>query len=54
MEVVLEVLEEGTRARESRDKVRITKRTKSGLWEIVIVDTTDQIKLVHFKKVRGW
>ncbi|HLF05754.1 MAG TPA: hypothetical protein VI893_01025 [Thermoplasmata archaeon] len=52
MDLVLEVLEEGEPLRESKDRTKVTKKTKGGSWEIVYAETQDQIVLIHFKKVR--
>lgn len=45
LDFALELLEEGIHERESREKVRVTKRTSGGFWELVYAEFEGEIFL---------
>ncbi|MFQ6136193.1 MAG: hypothetical protein ACE5PM_03335 [Candidatus Hydrothermarchaeales archaeon] len=49
LDLVLEILKEGTHTRESKDKIKVEKKTRKGTWELVYVETKNEIVLVHLK-----
>lgn len=49
VDFALELLEDGRHERESRDKVRVTKRTAGGLWELVYAESECEVFLIHLK-----
>jgi hypothetical protein len=44
-----ELLDEGFHERESSEKMRVTKRTSGGLWELVYAESEDEVFLIHLK-----
>jgi len=52
LDLVFEILEEGAHTRESKEKVRVEKKTKGGRWELVFVETEKAMVLVHLKFAR--
>jgi hypothetical protein len=51
-DLVFEILEEGTHTKESKEKTRVEKQTKGGRWELVYVETENEIVLIHLKFIR--
>ncbi len=47
LDLVLEILEKGAHVRESKDKMKVLKKTRGRTWELVYVET--EIVLVHLK-----
>ncbi|MFQ5887132.1 MAG: hypothetical protein ACE5HY_00370 [Candidatus Hydrothermarchaeales archaeon] len=47
LDLVLEILEKGAHVRESKDKMKVEKKTRGGTWELVYVET--ETVLVHLK-----
>ncbi|MEE8403686.1 MAG: hypothetical protein V3R93_08035 [Candidatus Hydrothermarchaeaceae archaeon] len=52
LDLVFEILEDGAHTKESKEKMRVEKRTKGGRWELVYVETENEIVRVHLKFVR--
>jgi len=52
LDFVLEILEKGEYEKESKEKVRVEKKTKKGVWELVYAETDKGIVLIHLKLVR--
>lgn len=52
LDLIFKILEEGTHTKESKEKVRVEKQTKGGRWELVYVETENEIVLVHLKFMR--
>jgi hypothetical protein len=49
LDLVIEILEEGIHKRESKEKIRAEKATKDGKWELVYMETENEIVLIHIK-----
>jgi len=52
LDFVLEILEKGEHEKESKEKVRVIKKAKGGVWELVYAETDKEIVLIHLKFVR--
>ncbi len=52
LDLVFEILEEGTHTKESNQKTRVEKQTKGGKWELVYIETESEIVLIHLKFIR--
>ncbi len=52
LNLIFEILEEDTHTKESKEKVRVEKQTKGGRWELVYVETENEIVLIHLKFIR--
>ena len=52
LDLIFKILEEGTHTKESKEKVRVEKRTKGGKWELVYIETEKEIVLIHLKFMR--
>ena len=47
--LVTDILNNGKHRKESKEKICVNYPTKRGLWELVYIETTDEIILVHIK-----
>ncbi len=52
LDFVLEILEKGEHEKESKEKVRVERKAKNGVWELVYAETDKEIILIHLKLVR--
>lgn len=52
LDFVLEILEKGEHRKESKEKMRVERKAKNGVWELVYAETDKEIILIHLKLVR--
>ena len=45
----LELLENGAHEKDSKEKMRVLKRSRNGVWELVYVECPSEIVLIHLK-----
>ncbi len=49
LDLIFEILSSGISSKQSKDKTKVLMTTKKGLWELVYVETEDEIILIHLK-----
>ncbi|WP_455391428.1 hypothetical protein [[Eubacterium] cellulosolvens] len=49
LDLIFEILSSGTSSKQSKEKTKVQLKTKKGHWELVYVETEDEIILIHLK-----
>ena len=49
LDLIFEILMDGNYSKESKEKFKVEYRTKHGIWELVYVETENEIILIHLK-----
>ena len=49
LDLIFEILIEGNYSKQSKEKTKVEHRTKPGIWELIYVETDDEIVLIHLK-----
>ena len=52
LDLIFEILSSGTSSKQSKEKTKVQLKTKKGQWELVYVETEDEIILIHLKLKR--
>ena len=52
LDLIFEILSSGTSSKQSKEKTKVLLKTKKGQWELVYVETEDEIILIHLKLKR--
>ncbi len=49
LDLIFEILSYGSSSKQSKEKTKVRLGTKKGTWELVYVETEDEIILIHLK-----
>ena len=49
LDLIFEILSAGIASKQSKEKTNIKLKTKKGTWELVYIETEDEIVLIHLK-----
>ena len=49
LDLIFEIMKDGTSGKQSKDKRNIKLKTKGGTWELVYVENEGEIILIHLK-----
>ncbi|UCH90078.1 MAG: hypothetical protein JSV49_05395 [Thermoplasmata archaeon] len=49
LDLIIEILTGGLHSKESKEKSMVRLRTKKGIWELVYVETENELILIHLK-----
>ena len=49
LDIIFEILGSRTSSKQSKEKTQVQLKTKKGQWELVYIETEDEIILIHLK-----
>jgi hypothetical protein len=49
LDLIFEILSDGISSKQSKQKTKVQLKTKKGQWDLVYVETDDEIILIHLK-----
>ena len=49
LDLIFEILSTGVSSKQSKEKIKVQLKTRKGQWELVYVETEDEIILIHLK-----